>query len=204
MSQSAQSDLAGLSPGWPDIELFATSAFYGFQGNFRADDPNDGFQYATVAVALAAPFSRGNITIDSADMADPPLINPNWLTHPTDQAVAVAGFKRAREAFGNMSSILIGPEFFPGSNVTTDAQILEVVRQSFGTVFHASCTCRMGKESDAMAVVDSKARVFGLSGLRVVDASSFAVLPPGHPQATICKLHFYFTIPNHNNSGRRS
>lgn len=45
----------------------------------------------------------------------------------------------------------------------------------------------MGKLDDPDAVVDSKARVIGVKGLRVVDASSFAILPPGHPQATICE-----------------
>jgi choline dehydrogenase-like flavoprotein len=50
------------------------------------------------------------------------------------------------------------------------------------TVWHASCTCKMGKVDDPDAVVDSKARVIGVTGLRVVDASSFALLPPGHPQ----------------------
>ena len=46
---------------------------------------------------------------------------------------------------------------------------------------------KMGKADDPMAVVDSKARVLGVQGLRVVDASAFPFLPPGHPQATICE-----------------
>lgn len=45
----------------------------------------------------------------------------------------------------------------------------------------------MGKRSDPKAVVDSSARVIGVQGLRVVDSSSFPLLPPGHPQATICR-----------------
>jgi len=45
---------------------------------------------------------------------------------------------------------------------------------------------KMGKLSDSDAVVDSQARVIGVAGLRVVDASAFPLLPPGHPQATIC------------------
>lgn len=48
-------------------------------------------------------------------------------------------------------------------------------------------TGRMGKLDDPMAVVDSKARVIGTQGLRVVDASSFALLPPGHPESTVCE-----------------
>ena len=45
----------------------------------------------------------------------------------------------------------------------------------------------MGKASDPDAVIDSRARVYGVSGLRVVDASAFAILPPGHPMSTICE-----------------
>ena len=51
-------------------------------------------------------------------------------------------------------------------------------------------TGRMGKASDPDAVIDSRARVYGVTGLRVVDASAFAVLPPGHPMSTICELCF--------------
>lgn len=46
----------------------------------------------------------------------------------------------------------------------------------------------MGRPDDDMAVVDTHARVYGTQGLRVVDASAFPFLPPGHPQATICEL----------------
>lgn len=53
-----------------------------------------------------------------------------------------------------------------------------------------SRTGKMGQVSDPMAVVDSKARVIGVQGLRVVDASSFALLPPGHPESTVCKFLF--------------
>ncbi len=141
-------------------------------------------------MALVSPYSRGNVTINSADAAKPPVINPNWLTDPRDQATVIAGYKRARQIFSTpaMAPILIGTENFPGVTVQTDAQILEIIRQSFTTVFHASCTCKMGVANDPDAVVDSKARVFGVSGLRVVDASSFALLPPGHPVSTVCKF----------------
>jgi choline dehydrogenase len=86
-----------------------------------------------------------------------------------------------------MADVLIGPEYFPGADVTTDDQILEVIRKTVSTVFHAACTCAMGKPSDPNAVVDSQARVFGVQCLRVVDASAFPLLPPGHPVATVCK-----------------
>jgi choline dehydrogenase len=89
-----------------------------------------------------------------------------------------------------MAPILIGTENFPGAAVQTDAQILDTIRKTFTTVFHASCTCKMGQAKDPAAVVDSKARVFGVKGLRVVDAASFALLPPGHPVSTVCKSKY--------------
>lgn len=122
-------------------------------------------------------------------MHDYPLIDPNWLSDPRDQEVAVAGYKRVREFFQTraMKSVTIGDEYSPGAKVSSDADILKQIKTDFDTVHHAACTCRMGRRDDPTAVVDSKARVIGVEGLRVVDASSFALLPPGNPMATICE-----------------
>lgn len=122
-------------------------------------------------------------------MADAPIISPNWLNTEMDQQLAIAAFKRAREAFGSgaMSRVIVGDEFFPGNQYATDAEILDIIKNSLMTISHASCTCKMGTRDDAMAVVDSHAKVVGVEGLRVVDASAFPLLPPGHPQATVCK-----------------
>lgn len=189
LSPSARADLATFPADWPELEYIPTSAYYGFQQNYILGAPTDGFNYATIAAVLVAPLSRGTVSITSADMKIPPVINPNWLSHPTDQAVAIAGYKRARALFQSsaMKPVLIGPEYFPGPNVTTDQEILNLIRQSFSTVFHASCTCKMGKQGDATAVLDSRAKVRGVRNLRVVDISSFPILPPGHPVATVCK-----------------
>jgi hypothetical protein len=84
-------------------------------------------------------------------------------------------------------------EASPGLNVTSDEAILKHIMGHSFQNWHASCTCRMGRTDDSMAVVDSKARVIGVNGLRVVDASSFALLPPGHPQSTVCELSFCLT-----------
>jgi choline dehydrogenase len=141
-------------------------------------------------MGLVKPLSRGNISISSANTNDQPLINPNWLTHPTDQAVAIAAYKRARQAWTSpaMSNITIGPEYWPGTSISSDADVLQLIKQSFGTIFHAAGTCAMGNNTDPNAVVDNHAKVFGVSNLRVVDASAFPFLPPGHPMATVYAL----------------
>jgi choline dehydrogenase-like flavoprotein len=99
-------------------------------------------------------------------------------------------FKRMRQAFQSdaMAPVIIGDEYNPGTQVQTDDQILEWIKNNVMTLWHAACTCKMGTSDDEMAVVDSQARVYGVDGLRVVDASAFPFLPPGHPQSTVCKF----------------
>lgn len=140
-----------------------------------------------MAATIVAPFSRGNVSIKSKDTMVHPEVNPAWLTDPRDMEVLIAGFKRVRDMFNTdaVAPALIGDEVYPGKKVTSDEQIEEVIRKSADTVFHPAGSCRMGMESDEMAVLDSKARVIGVKGLRVVDASSFPALPPGHPQGTV-------------------
>lgn len=176
---------------WPEIEYLSAPGYVGSFSDLLTTQPKDGYQYATILGALVAPMSKGTVTLASADTKDLPLIDPKWLTDPTDQAVAVAAFKRLRQAFGSsaMKPVLADTkEYFPGSSVSTDAQILQNIRDTVMTVWHASCTCRMGKADDPTAVVDKDARVIGVNGVRVVDASSFALLPPGHPQSTVYVL----------------
>lgn len=191
ISDRSLQDLATFPADWPELEWLPVSSFLGYQRNRQTEDPRDGYNYATINPGLVAPLSRGNISIKSSEMTDPPIINPNFLSHPTDQELAVQGFKRARQIWSILSdaSLTIGnDEYFPGSNVTSDADILDFIQRSLMTSYHASSTCKMGKSEDRMAVVDSKARVFGTQGLRVVDASAFPFLPPGHPQSTIYAL----------------
>ncbi len=154
--------LATFPPDWPELEYLSLGAYLGYQQNLATGDPNDGYNYASLAASIVAPLSRGNLTIASADTATPPLINPNWLTHPADLAVAVAGFKRIRKLWDteSMRRFRIGEESFPGLAIQTDAQIGETVKRSSNTIYHAACTCKMGRANDTMAVVDVGGRVF--------------------------------------------
>ncbi|QIX00622.1 hypothetical protein AMS68_006139 [Peltaster fructicola] len=191
LPQSILDDLATFPDDWPEIEYISAPGYVGDFANLFASQPKDGYQYATILGTLVAPLSRGNVTIKSKDTNDLPIIQPNWLDHPSDQAVMVAAYKRVRQAFASnfMAATLVDrTEYFPGPQVQTDEQILQVIKNTVMTVWHASGTCKMGQASDPTAVVDSNFRVFGVSGLRVVDASVFPLLPPGHPQSTIYML----------------
>lgn len=63
-----------------------------------------------------------------------------------------------------------------------------MINKSFEWLSHGAGTCRIGKVGDAMATADSRARVFGVKGLRVVDVGAFVLLPPENPQSTVYAL----------------
>ncbi|KAL8665985.1 MAG: hypothetical protein Q9168_007580 [Polycauliona sp. 1 TL-2023] len=186
LSSTAAHDLDTAFPAdWPELEHLPLNAYIGYQRNYATEDPVDGYNYGTVATLLAAPLSRGTVSISSSNPADPPVIDPNYLSHPTDAEVAIAAIRRQRDYWAQMAGITIGDEALPGKNVTSDEDILAFVKKGLGIAPHAACTCSMGKKGVEGSVVDNKARVFGVSGLRVVDASIFPLLPPGHITSTV-------------------
>lgn len=101
--------------------------------------------------------------------------------------MAIAAFRRGRQLFSTRAiSSIVKLEAFPGKNITTDSQIWEVIKRSANSVYNPVGTNQMGKVDDPKAVVDNKGRVFGVKGLRVVDASIFPFLPHAQPSATVC------------------
>ena len=158
VSNSTRKDLdTTFGADWPDIEILSLDAFTGSLNDFVFGAP-DLKNYTAVCIALVAPFSRGNVSIVSNDTSVHPVVNPNWLSDPRDQEVAIAGFKRARAVFQSaaVQPLLIGPEAFPGGNVTANQDILNVIMSSSDTIHHAAGTNRMGMVNDSMAVVDSQ------------------------------------------------
>ena len=201
-------DLSWFGEDWPEAEVLfilgegddehvltgrrqyiSGAGYIGNVSDLFTTQPKDGAQYASILGVLVAPTSRGTVTILSSDTSDLPVINPNWLATETDQQMAVAIFRRIRAAFqsASMAPILIGDEYYPGPSVQSGEEILEFIKNNVMTLWHPAGTCRMGNSTDSLAVIDSHARVRGVTGLRVVDASSFPILPPGHPQSTVCE-----------------
>jgi choline dehydrogenase len=183
LSNTTLASLNATPSDWPDVEYMTQDLYPG--------PPPDADDYVSISAVLVNTFSRGTVSLRSASMFDKPVIHTNFLTDPRDQDVTIASLRRAREIFSHakLSPVVIpGGEVVPGSAVQTDAELLQYIRNTGRTISHASCTCKMGKESDSMAVVDSEGRVFGTSGLRVVDASAMPFLPPGHPMATVYAL----------------
>ena len=169
---------------WPHIEYLVLDAYFGDGSSSTGE--NDGRQYVAASVGLVASFSRGNVSIRSADTAVNPVISPNWLSDARDQDMAVAAFRRGRQLFATKAILpVVIAEAFPGLNATTDSEILDIVKSSANSVYDSAGTNKMGRINDIMAVVDSRGRVIGVGGLRVIDASIFPFLPPGQPSATV-------------------
>jgi choline dehydrogenase len=152
---------------------------------FSAERPQDGLHkwsgFTMIAYQLR-PDSRGEIKLRSADPADPPAMQPNYLSAETDQQTIVAGLKLCREILAQpQMERFIASEFLPGPEVRSDDELLDFARRRGGTVYHPTSTCRMGV--DAMAVVDPELRVRGIEGLRVADASVMPTVVSGNTNA---------------------
>jgi choline dehydrogenase len=111
-----------------------------------------------------------------------PEIAPNYLAEEIDRKTMIEGVKILRAIHDQPAfRALWDREILPGPAVQTDAEILDAVRSTGGTVFHPVGTCRMG--SDERAVVDTDLRVRGVSGLRVADASVMPTITSANTNA---------------------
>ncbi|HVV93169.1 MAG TPA: GMC family oxidoreductase N-terminal domain-containing protein [Hyphomicrobiales bacterium] len=162
----------------PDLQLLFAPFSWG-QGGPGAFERAPG---VTISVCATRPDSRGTVLARSPDPAAKPAIVPNYLSAPGDLAVILAGIRTARGILAQpaLAAYVVG-ETAPGGAVTDDAALADFTRRTGGTVYHPVGTCRMG-EDDA-AVVDSRLRVRGLQGLRVVDASVMPTLTTGNTNA---------------------
>lgn len=99
----------------------------------------------------------------------------------------MVAFRRARQDFNPsvLSNVRVRGEIVPGLSVSSDAEILTYIRSSIQHIWHTCQTCAMSKSGDLGAVMDAKARVFGVTGLRVMGASAFLLAVPGHSQAAV-------------------
>ena len=190
LSEAALAALSTFPADWPELEWLPQISYWGNNSDRQTSDPRDGSNYATLTNALITPMSRGTVSLAGHDMTTPPLINPNWLNDPTDVQMAILGLRRQRQMWMYLvdQGVAQAEEILPGANIASDAEILDYIQSTLATVYHASATCKMGSVNDSMAVLDGRARVYGVQGLRVVDASSFPFLVPGHPQATVYAL----------------
>jgi choline dehydrogenase-like flavoprotein len=128
------------------------------------------------------PKSRGSVSLRSPDPMQTPEIDPNFLAEPEDLERMVKGFKVARRLMDAPALRALRKEDLFTKDVDSDDDIRSVLRQRVDTVYHPACTCQMGPDR-SVAVVDSRLRVHGLAGLRIVDASVMPCVVRGNTNA---------------------
>jgi len=128
--------------------------------------------------------SRGWVRLASANAQDPPRILFNYMSRDEDWTQMRACVRLTREIFAQQAfDRYRGRELQPGDDVRSDAEIDAFVRERVQTAYHPSCTCKMGRVEDPLAVVDAETRVRGVTGLRVVDSSIMPSVTTGNLNA---------------------
>ena len=145
------------------------------------DQPIDTFPAFTASVCNLNPTSRGTVRIRSACIADPPRIAPNYLSTDEDRHVAAESLRVTRRIVSQPALARYFPvEHLPGAHFQTDEDLVREGGRIANTIFHPVGTARMGADHDSAAVLDSRLRVRGVTGLRVVDASVMPTVTSGN------------------------
>lgn len=164
---------------YPDIQFHFLPLAVTYDGKGLAS--SHGFQ---AHVGPMRSKSRGWVRLRSSNPEDKPLIAFNYMSHPDDWVDMRNCVRLTREIFAQEAfDPFRGREIQPGADCQTDEQIDAFIRDKVESALHPSCTCKMGRADDPMAVVDSETRVIGVEGLRVVDSSIMPRITNGNLNA---------------------
>jgi choline dehydrogenase len=159
---------------------------FGLLGNFRGYRPGYSTLFAkehdriTWAILKAHTLNNaGTVTLKSANPLEAPLIDFHYFNEGSDTAgkdleAVVEAIQFVRKVTDKLDAL--EPEEFPGRTVSTPDQLRQFVKDN-AWGHHASCTCKIGTDKDPAAVLDSNFQVYGVKGLRAVDASIFPKIP---------------------------
>jgi choline dehydrogenase len=137
----------------------------------------------SLGLSNCRPTSKGHIRLRSGDPLQHPAITANAFStnHDVEEMLAAVKYLRHLAAQPALAR-LIKAELRPGPDVITDDELIADFRARSGTVYHPSCTCRMGTDAST-SVVDASLKVHGVGGLRVIDASAFPTIIAGNTNA---------------------
>jgi choline dehydrogenase-like flavoprotein len=149
----------------------------------RFGEPLHAFPAFTASVANVQPTSRGHVRLKSANPADAPAIQPNYLSTDEDRRIAADSIRVTRRIVAQPALAPYRPvEYLPGDAVSgdDDAALARAAGDIGTTIFHPVGTAKMGRDSDPMAVTDERLRIIGLERIRVIDASVMPTITSGN------------------------
>jgi choline dehydrogenase len=169
----------------PDVQFHVATL-----SSDMAGSPTHPFSGFTLSICQLRPESRGSVRIQSVDPLEPPAMQPNYLSTTNDRATLVAGIRLARRLAATRAlAPYVKAEYRPGPAAQSDDDLLEFAKNTGGTIFHPSGTCKMGDIGrDSLAVVDSELKVHGVSALRVVDCSVMPTLVSGNTNVPVVMI----------------
>jgi choline dehydrogenase len=161
---------------YPDIQYHFLPIAVRYDGKAVAE--GHGFQ---AHVGPMRSKSRGSVTLRSGNPTDAPVIRFNYMSDPSDWEDFRTCIRLTREIFGQEAfKPYLKAELQPGPKVQTDTELDDFLREHVESAYHPCGTCRMGRASDPLAVVDPECRVIGVEGLRVADSSIFPQVTNGN------------------------
>ena len=152
-------------------------------------EPLHSFPAFTASVCNLNPTSRGTVHIRSPRFTDAPAIAPQYLSTEEDRKVAADSLRVTRRIVAQSALAPYQPEEFkPGLQYQTDEDLARLAGDIATTIFHPVGTTKMGRDDDPMAVLDSRLRVRGIAGLRVVDAGAMPTITSGNTNSPTLML----------------
>jgi choline dehydrogenase len=161
---------------WPNVEYHVQPLSLDAFG-----EPLHPFDAFTASVCNLNPTSRGSVRIRSPGFQDAPAIAPMYLSTPEDRQVAADSLRLTRRIVSQPALARYRPtEWRPGAQYQTDEELARLAGDIATTIFHPVGTTKMGRDDDPLAVLDSRLRVRGVAGLRVVDAGAMPTITSGN------------------------
>ena len=152
-------------------------------------EPLHSFPAFTASVCNLNPTSRGTVHIRSPRFTDAPAIAPQYLSTEEDRKVAADSLRVTRRIVAQSALAPYQPEEFkPGLQYQSDEDLARLAGDIATTIFHPVGTTKMGRDDDPMAVLDSRLRVRGIAGLRVVDAGAMPTITSGNTNSPTLML----------------
>jgi len=142
------------------------------------------FPGITASVCNLRPTSRGRVHVLSGDPTQAPAIDPQYLSTEEDRRIAARSIEITREIARQPSTAEFQPqEIKPGAELVTAEQLARAAGDIATTIFHPTCTCKMGREDDPMAVTNTQLKVRGWDNLFIADASVLPNITSGNTHA---------------------